>query len=381
MEKTTVKEAVFKHIILEGTSYEVGRMQGEILKKYPESIPFYTTPNPDIGLLSRKDLDYTIHFNEEFCPGINEEIQGFADSFNVPVEQMMYYAATYPAGMGNCSHMAVLPAITGNRHLYVGRSYEWNWDDELRLCTTKVTGKASHIGFSLFLFGRFDGINEHGLCVTMSAGVPGSYPNEKGCRFWAVLRSLLDHCRTVNEAIDRVQNMPIAFNFNLLIADKSGEAALMEIACSHKSIQRIGPDSSKKFLCSTNHFTIEEMIEFDTNRMWQSVARYNAIESRIKNAIPRAGKETLRDILSATVPDGVCCHYYTEGLGTLWSMIFDVTDINVEICFGSPACNLWRTFKIEAPVDNREYNAKFPNEKVDNPGFWNRLLPGANIND
>lgn len=379
MNKNTIKEVVFKHVILEGTSYEVGRMQGELLKNYPELISFYTTPNPNFEPLNKNNLDSIFHFNEEFCPGINDELQGFADSLNIPLDQIMYYAPTYPAGMGNCSHMVVLPEITGNRHLYVGRSYEWSWDDELRLCTTKVAGKASHIGFSLFLFGRFDGINQHGLCVTMSAGVPGSIPNEKGCRFWAVLRTLLDNCKTINEAIYRVQNMPIAFNFNLLIADRSGEAALIEISCSHKSIQRIGPDSLKKYLCSTNHYTSKDMIEFDSNRMWQSVARYNAIESGIKTAMPNVSKETLRGILSTTVPDGVCCHYYTEYLGTLWSMIFDVTDINVEICFGSPVYNRWYTFGIDTPPDNREYDAKFPNEEVENPIFWKRLLPGENI--
>jgi predicted choloylglycine hydrolase len=379
MDKTTIKEVVFKHVVLEGTSYEVGRMQGELLKKDPELVSFYTSPRPNFGSFNKYNLDFVFHFNEEFCPGINDELQGIADSLDVPVEQIIYYAATYPAEMGNCSHMVVLPEITGNHHLYVGRSYEWSWDDELRLCTTKVTGKASHIGFSLFLSGRFDGINQHGLCVTMSAGVPGSFPNEKGCRFWAVLRSLLDNCKTVNDAIYRVQKMPIAFNFNLLIADRAGEAALIEIACSHKSVQRIGPSSLRKYLCSTNHYTSKDMIEFDNNRMWQSVARYNSIESGIKTAIPNVSEETLKGILSATVPDGVCCHYYTEGLGTLWSMIFDVTDVNVEICFGSPVYNPWHTFEIDMPPDSREYKAKFPNEEVENPIFWNRLLPGENI--
>jgi predicted choloylglycine hydrolase len=379
MAEAAIKEVVFKHVVLQGTSYDVGRMQGELVKKYPDFISFYTSPNPNFRPLDQSELNDAYHFNAEFCPGINEEIRGFADSLNVPVEQVMYYSATYPAGMGNCSHMVVLPAITGDRHLYVGRSYEWNWDDELRLCTTKVAGKAAHIGFSLFLFGRFDGINEHGLCVTMSAGVPGSFPNEKGCRFWAVIRSLLDHCRTVDEAIYRVQKMPIAFNLNLLIADRSGEAALMEIACSHKSLQRIGPESWKKYLCSTNHYTFDDMIQFDNNRMWQSVARYHAIESQIKTDVPVIGKETLRRILSATVPDGVCCHYYTEGLGTLWSMIFDVTDLNVEICFGSPVYNPWHTFGIETPFDSAEYHAKLPNEEVENPRFWTRLFPGADI--
>lgn len=132
-------------------------------------------------------------------------------------------------------------------------------------------------------------------------------------------------------------------------------------------------ETKDKYICSTNHYTHKDMLQFDKNRMWQSVARYDAIETIIKSSIPKISKETLKGILSSTVPDGVCCHHYSEGLGTLWSMIFDLTDINVDICFGSPVYNEWNKFNLSGPKNSRNIHAKFPDEKVAIPQFWNRV--------
>ena len=69
---------------------------------------------------------------------------------------------------GRCSQIAALPAITRDGHLYLARSYEYGFADELCLCVTRVAGSPAQAGFSLLLFGRMDGMNDRGLCVTMS---------------------------------------------------------------------------------------------------------------------------------------------------------------------------------------------------------------------
>ena len=117
---------------------------------------------------------------------------------------------------------------------------------------------------------------------------------------------------------------------------------------------------------------------YDIRRMRQSVTRYRAIESRVKSAVPHVDKGTIRDILSEPMPKGVCLHHYSVGLGTLWSMIFDVTDTTVEICFGAPSSerNSWRSFGLQGSVGVTEYVAHLPEEPAA-PGFWERLPPGS----
>jgi predicted choloylglycine hydrolase len=372
-------ELAFRHVVLEGSAYEVGRAQGDMIKLTPGYAGFLTSRPQGKEHITPQQIHSALQLFDRYCPGLNEEIQGFADSLGVPVEQVAYYAITYNS-KGSCGHMAVLPEATDSGHLYVGRSYEWSLEDEMRLCTTRVKGHAAHIGFSIFQFGRFDGINEHGLCATMSAGVPMSMPQEEGCLFWAVIRTILDRCKNIEEGLEVVRCIPMNFNWNLILADKSGNAALVEIACNKHEVYRIRAYSDKKFVLATNHYTQPGMIPFDAGRMWQSVARYKAMESRLNAAVPAVSKETIRGILTDKVPEGICCHYYADGLGTLWSMIFDVTAGQVDVCFGSPQANRWHSFGLKDPAGAAEYKAVFPMEQVADPAaFYRRLEPGAGI--
>lgn len=377
--KIDIRKGKAHHIVLEGSAYEVGRMQGEFIKARPEYLKFMTSfDKEDRDELKRK-ADEVIKFFDRYCPNINDEIKGFADSVGVPVNEIAYYIWTY-SSTSNCSQMAVFPSGTEDNHLLVGRSYEWSYDSDsdIILITTRVNGQAAHIGFSLVFFGRTDGINEHGLCVTMTNGVPGALPKENGFRFWAVIRTILDRCKNVEEAVELVNNMPISFNWILLLADRSGQAAIIELTPSRKAVKRIDQNSKESYLFSTNHYNLPEMLQYDTNRMRQSVMRYRAIEENIEANIPKINKGTIRKVLAKHMPEGVSCHYYKDGLGTLWSMIFDVTKVNVDICFGSPVTNSWSRFDLRSPAGITEYDIKIPYESS-KLKIWERLSPGTEI--
>ena len=77
--------------------------------------------------------------------------------------------------------------------------------------------------------GRDDGINEMGLTVTLSSsGFPvGPLPEMRrpavtGLQFWAVVRTLLENCRDVKEALSMLKDMPVAYNLNLIVLDREG---------------------------------------------------------------------------------------------------------------------------------------------------------------
>lgn len=100
-----------------------------------------------------------------------------------------------------------------------------------------------------------------------------------------------------------------------------------------------------------------------------SIVRYKAIESCIKSSLSKITKDNLKEILSTTMPEGVCCHHYADGMGTLWSMIFDLMEMEVNICFGSPNVNEWKTFNLNSPMGITDYFSTLPNESTD-PDFW-----------
>lgn len=366
-----VQERWFNHVVLAGSAYEVGRRQGEFLReRYPDYAAFLTSPR--LHGQTPALADEARRLFAEHCPEINEEIRGFADSLAVPADHVTFYKMTLTSQFpGSCSHFSVLPAITRDRHVYLGRNYDWNLEDEMRLCTTRIEGLAAHIGFSLLLFGRFDGMNEHGLGIAMSAGSPGSQPQGKGLQFWAVIRTLLGRCRTVDEALARLNEMPLNSRSVISIADRGGKAALVEIFDAGHAVRVISADSPEQYLCATNHYNLPAMAKYNSNRMRQSLQRFDAIDRRLRAASPRADAAAMKAILTGHTPEGACCHYYSAGLGTLWSMLFDLTAGRVEVCFGSPQANPWHSFGLDTGED-RVYPARFPEAEAGKE-LWERL--------
>jgi predicted choloylglycine hydrolase len=365
-----ITEGEFEHVVLEGTPYQVGRMQGDILKQNDEqAIASFGSSDlhPEKG--GFKNFAEMQKLYEKCCPGVNDEMQGFADSLGVPPEKVFYYRDCYSLP-GNCSHMVALAPVTADGHVYVGRSYETSLDGaELRLCTTRVKGKAHHIGFSSCLFGRRDGINHHGLSVTMSggfsAGMPWEWPKGRGFDYPIVVRSLLDHCQTVSEALELLQGIPAHFYVNLIVADRSSHAALVEFAGYQRAVKQLSGSTGDGYLVATNHYTMPDLLEHNTNEgtMGHSVPRHDFIRSRLEASVPNVDKETLRSILTTEHAPGCCFPYYAYGMGTLWSMIFDLSAGNVEICFAAPTHNEWRLFTLDDPAGVTRYRARFPDKQ------------------
>ena len=375
MTKET-KQVVFQHFALEGSAYEVGRQQGEIINQI---LPLKQWFCSGTNTLSTQELAELRQQIETFCPGLLDEIQGCADSLEVPAEQIVYLFESY-LRISHCSHFTVLPSNTANGHLLVGRSYEFNDAmDDLSFFTTRISGKYAHIGSPGLWLGRNDGMNEHGLSVTMSAGgIPVGRregmtpPVQTGFMFWALVRTLLEQCRTVDEALALIEKFPCTGNPILLLADRQGQAAVVEIWGPQHAVRRIDATSAEQFLWATNHFTLPEIIPNAPYMMKHSSVRYDAIRARLQQATPHIGLETVRELLSDPYPDGLCAHYYEEFFGTLHSIVFDVTAGTAEVCFGSPCVNPWHHFAMEHSAANEPYTVTLPIEHP-SPDFWERI--------
>jgi predicted choloylglycine hydrolase len=374
----------FQHLVLDGTAYEVGKAQGKILKRNKEvrariekslstflvQSGFLSSTEPYLKSIGFSDFRELQAFFEEHCPGLNDEMQGFADGLGVKLTEILSYSASYTVPK-NCSQVAVLSSVTNDKHVYVGRSYEWTYTEEdLRLCTTRIEGKAKHIGFSTFLFGRADGMNEHGVSATFTGGGIFGVPcKHKGFQSHLVIRSILDNCKSVNDAIKFVQKIPVSGFFSLMIADRSSNVALVEFADGVRDMRRIDNNSEDGCLISTNHYTLPATLksnELNCGIIGQSKKRYTLLALALKNSAQTINKERLHTVLSRKFPEGICDHYYSEGFGTVWSIIFDLTSAQAEICFGAPTHNRWRLFSLNQLASVKQYPAIFPDAR----GKW-----------
>jgi predicted choloylglycine hydrolase len=374
ISKQSPPNALFRHAVLEGTACECGYTLGaHIREQAGVEYKLYTGQMNGCKELPAEQLEGFVRQNDRFCPGINDEMQGLADGLGVSLQRLAA-SLLWNVPSGFCSHMAVLPGATANGHVLAARSYEWSREDALCLVTTRVKGKLAHIGFSLFACGRFDGMNEKGLCVTMSAGAPGKKPTAGGFLFCAGIRAALDTCATVGEALELISAMPSCSYVNIILCDRQGNAALMEDACGHRAVKRIGPGSADQFLYSANHFTLPGMAELGDKPMWMSAARSSRMELALSTASPHVIKEGLKALLAARVPEGLSCHHYSDGFGTLWSMAFDVTQGVVDVSFGPPAVNSWRTFSLDDPAGITTYAALLPDEPCRDPKFFSKAF-------
>ncbi len=348
----------YQHVIVEGTSYEVGWLQGEFLKQADRTLISYEPPEPEQTARETRQL------YDEFCPGLTAEIQGVTDSLALPFEKTLFCAVIGSAVQG-CTHAVALPGITANHHLLVARNYDMGLADaDLRLCTTRIEGQLSHLGFSDMCLGRLEGFNQHGLCVTLSGAwdpIPDDWREPHGLHYAVAVRAALDQCKNLDEAVDLWQRMPIGSNGTFLVADHSGNAACVEIAGCKRAVKRIGSNTDEQYLVSTNHFTLlafPDPLEHVPSA--HSTRRYDMLTSWLQENRGQITGDGFKAFLDRDWATGVSSYSPEHQAGTLWSMVFDVTVGTVEIRFGPPPYNEWRSFALGGPVGAYEYMVEFP---------------------
>jgi predicted choloylglycine hydrolase len=362
------RTAFFK--TFEGTSYEIGQQLGHLALSDKNTMSQLVLPPNSYPKDKLKEITTLL---DKYCSSLNEEIQGFADAVNASPDQIIFYAMTYLER--GCSIMAALPGRTENGHTLMARSYEFNDEvEDMCFTKTKVNGKYSHMSSRICIFGRSDGMNEHGLAACMACNAPpvGNLPGMQkpaitGLQFWVVIRSILENCRNVQEAIDYTLNVPIAYNLNLILADNSNNIALFQCIDGNKAFRKLDTGSKEAFLCSTNHTILSELKQYSKMEMKNSVVRNELIEKTF-NQKGKISHNDLKQLLSTSYPDGLCCHYYEEFFGTVYSMIFDVSDGTIEMTFGSPQHNKWHKFGMEDKLDAAEI-VNIPSEKAP-ADFW-----------
>lgn len=359
---------IMTHTIdLQGSSYEIGCLLGRRAAADPVLRAAYTAGFEGFGADEARKVTELF---DRWCPGLTEELAGFSDVLKVSPEQIVYMAQTYLHP--GCSHMALLPGMTENGHPLLARNYEFNDNmEDFILAKTSVTGKHAHIGTCVLNFGRDDGFNDQGLAVTMSScGFPVGAdkhmrrPAITGLQFWAVIRSVLENCGNVEEAVDFLKEMPIAFNLNLILLDKRGHAALLETLDGNLAYKMVTEADEIPYLHATNHALIKELSVREPQALRNSLIRSRWIEAKL-NSRDTFSKEDLKTMLLSKFPDGLCCHYYQEFFGTTKSMVIDPIDGTIDLCWGGRPENGWRRYDIHQPMDNADIPVELLLEKAD----------------
>lgn len=359
--------AEVKYKELKGSHFEIGQQLGAMVENNP-----MLKAHLSAGGLDEQDMNRAKAMFDRWCPGLNEELGGFADALGVTPEQAVFYAFTYLKP--GCSQIAVLSPKSKSGHVLLARNYEFSdMFEDFMLIRTCADGKYAHIGSSVLQFGRDEGINECGLAVTMSScGFPVGAdenmrrPAIRGLQFWAAVRALLENCKDVDEALAFIDGMPIAFNLNMIVADKSGRAALIETMEGRMEIKRA--DEGQPFLHATNHAVFPNMQTHQGPVMKNSIERYEMIEKNLGSK-DKTAPDDLKALMLGKYPDGLSAHYYDDFFGTTKSIVMDVTEGTMEVCWGGLESNGWKRFDVGQPLEERFQRIELNKEKA-KPEFF-----------
>jgi predicted choloylglycine hydrolase len=367
------KQLNYHFLVQKGPAYQIGRRQAAVIKSIPGFRDWFCGNSEE---WKERYSEVAWQTFKKYCPGLIEELQGWADELEVAPHALVYSQHSYM--VPHCSHFFLTPSMNTTGHLLLARSYEFDIEThDFCLSYTAAEGKYSHLGNTVLFLGRLDGMNEHHLAVTMSAGGiprnmvnPLAPPIQEGLQFWAVIRCILENCRTVEEAIAWVKQVPLGGNPILMLADANGNATRVECFGMRVSVQRLNGD--REIFYATNHFQHSDMAAYQSPVMSNSSAREMSIKKFLNEKQARISPDQIKTFLSTPYPDGLDCHFYSEGFGTLYSMILDTTEGSMDICFGSPDCNPWNRFNLQdsAAYLPKEFSIRLPQEKTPQ-GFWN----------
>jgi predicted choloylglycine hydrolase len=181
----------------------------------------------------------------------------------------------------------------------------------------------------------------------------------------------------VAEAVEHLRKTPMSGFWNFLMTDRNDNVALMQFFDGEYGVKQIDKNSSEQCLFSTNHYVLPDMVKYQKYAgdwiLKNSKKRFALIGETLSRASPDISKENIRKLLSKEIYDGVCGHYYKDYFGTLFSIIYDLTDLKADICFGAPTHNDWHSqLSLDDPIGINRYSAIFPNKSIKLDQLWDQ---------
>ena len=167
------------------------------------------------------------------------------------------------------------------------------------------------------MVGVLSGMNEHGLTlanmeVTRGMRLPTAMP------YILLYRTVLEQCRTTQEAIDLVRRTPRQSANNLMVMDAAGDRAVIEITPESVHVRRAGDGAA---LISTNHQRGDDC---------ETTGRCERFDRLLKESANRRGKVDAK-ALESMLADA------SQGKMTLQSMVFEPSNQVIYLSTGKDA--------------------------------------------
>jgi predicted choloylglycine hydrolase len=325
-----------------GSSYQIGFAQG---KRERQKNPWLRLMlrNPVFPKTTKDSARKAAELFEAYAPNLLTEMRGFSDATGISFDDVVVKIGGYgfiPPISGGCSQIALLPAVTSDNHMLVGRNYDFSnrkYYSDMQLLITDPDDGNKTIGTSQFFLGRIEGMNEHGLYAGISLA-HGKGKSAGGLFSTMIVRMLLNGCGDLEEALRMIHDVPHSSSYNFLIADPH-DAVAVEVSPPKSAVRK----TTGWGISVTNHYRAPEMEAEQKSKMPNSFQRETVIARKLNN-VSRIDRDDLASLLSGHAENGVCLHYYRDFLGTIWSGMFDLTAVTAFYAFGAPCRSEYAMF-------------------------------------
>ena len=184
------------------------------------------------------------------------------------------------------------------------------------------------MGMSDCLIGLVDGMNDAGLCVSLTFGGRKKVGYGFGIPF--ILRYVLEFCTNTPEAVKTLKSIPSHMSYNVTVVDRTGASKTVMLA----------PDKAPLVTndaFATNH---QIVIDWPENAEFnQTIKRYNFIKNYLKSKNIRAN-----ELAKAFLHSPLYNTKFSEGFGTLYTTVYQPENLTMKV--------LWPFVAIEGSFDN-----------------------------
>ena len=340
------------HLRLKGDHYQMGVKRGKIFQKCKISFPLHLDEfQREHGKQSEKIL-------KSYFPEVCAEIKGVSDTIGADYDTFVSWMLcmgccmynledNIPVEIRGCTAFAY---SKGGQVIY-GRNNDlppYLRNGSKSEIYAPLNGNRFNLTTSSFINGE-EGLNEHSLAVAMTFVLTSLDKIQAGFNSCFIVRYLLEKADTAQNAISLLMELPIASNCNILVADKSGEMAVIECTPTAKKIRKAVYFNEDKIVCTVNSFTSDEMQPFDmaNGDDYFSDRRYQTVINSFSTHIQDDYIETTKQLLKGDY--GFMCQYDDPNFETVWSSIFDLKTLMIYRAESDPR-------KKKFGVDSRLHN-------------------------
>ncbi|MCM3758242.1 C45 family peptidase [Sporosarcina aquimarina] len=255
-----------------GSYYDVGLAHGRMINQSLHYQSMLSGFKENLSLeQNTKEIKNTL---KVFCPNLLDELNGLQEGLKYTESDALKLFGGYDMPI---LEMGCTSFITSD---YYVRNYDFSpliYDGSFVIQRHKENDWTC--GNSELVVGRLDGMNHNGL--TCGLHFVNNDLHKKGFIGSTIVRIVLEMCKTVEEALDLLKELPHAASYNYSLADRYGNFAVFEASPEKTNTHR-----EKESLSCVNMFQTDKMQSYNRANVYSSLERMEALSQISKSQKP-----------------------------------------------------------------------------------------------